>query len=207
MNYSIMKIIAQSLSRKAETHEEEFAARKLLNALQRARLREREREENEAKTSEFRSELPFIGNSTDLYDPSTINDAEVENMTVEYENLLGRGDKRMLRDSLERLINLYLTKLREDSDEYSYYTDDSTDRKKRDLVMTNRGLTKVRRKKLVPGKCKIMRRRVGVLDRFEIEQALRNFTNTEFNIRKFLNYRSVNICHHHKFQFSYLEII
>jgi hypothetical protein len=188
-----MKIIAQSLSRKAETHEEEAAARKLLDAIRNARLKEREREENEAKTSEFRSELPFTS-STDLYDPSTINDA-VENITGEYESLLGRGDKRMLRDSLEKLINLYLTKLREDSDEYSYYEDSSHDRRKRDVVMTNHGLAKVvsRRKKLVPGKCKIMRRRIGTLDRIEIEQALRNFTNTEFNIRKFLNYRSVRI--------------
>lgn len=189
-----MKIIAQSLSRKAETHEEEAAARKLLEVIRNAKLKEREREENEAKTSEFRSELPFTSSSTDLYDPSTINDA-VENITGEYESLLGRGDKRMLRDSLERLISLYLTKLREDSDEYSnYYEDASHDRKKREVVMTSHGLAKIsRRKKLVPGKCKIMRRRIGTLDRIEIEQALRNFTNTEFNIRKFLNYRSVTM--------------
>lgn len=186
-----MKIIAQSLSRRAETHQEEAAARKLLDAIRNAKLKEREREENAAKTSEFRSELPVTSSSTDLYDPSDM----VENITGEYESLLGRGDKRFVRDSLEKLINLYLTKLREDSDEYgSYYEDSSHDRKKRDLIMTNNGLARrSRRKKLVPGKCKLMRRRIGTLDRIEIEQALRNFTNQEFNIRKFLNYRSVTM--------------
>ncbi len=185
-----MKIIAQSLSRKAETNEEEFAARKLLDALRNARLKEREREENEAKMSEFRSEMPLLNSTASYDDPSILDDA-VENITIEYENLMGRGDKRMLRDSLEKLINLYLTKLREDSDEYSFYEENSHDRRKRDLVITNRGLAKVvRRKKLVPGKCKIMNRRIATLDQVEIENAVKNFTNKEFNIRKFLNYRS-----------------
>lgn len=196
-----MKIIAQSLSRRAETHEEEAAAIKLRELLRKARLRDKEREENEAKVSEFRSELPFTAedeNSTDMYDPSTTNGV-VDYITTEYEALMGRGDKRLLRDSLEKLINLYLTKIREDGDEYSNYhaEEESSDRKKREIVMTSHGLVKVKRRKdLVPGKCKIMKRRIGTLDRYEIEKALRNFTNVEFNIRKFLNYRSV--CRYHK---------
>jgi hypothetical protein len=177
---SIMKIIAQSLSRKSETHEEEYAARKLLDVLRNARLKEQERIENEARTSEFRSELPY---TTDLYDPSTIN-TNVENFTMDNEMSSAlRSDKKFLRDSLERLISLYLTKLREDSIEYEN-VDDNHIRERRDL-----SAKKNRRKNLVPGKCKLMRRRIGTLDRYEIEQALRNLSSNEFNIRKLLNYR------------------
>ncbi|KAG5681708.1 hypothetical protein PVAND_011118 [Polypedilum vanderplanki] len=174
---SIMKIIAQSLSRKAETHEEEYAARKLLDVIRNARLKEREREENEARTEEYRAESP---SSTDIYDPSTFN-ANAENLTIDWE-MVSNNDKQAIRDSLERLINLYLTKLREDSDDF----EDNHFRGKRDL---NSNLKANRRKKLIPGDCKIMRRRIGTLDRIEIEQALRNLSNTEFNIRKLLNYR------------------
>lgn len=183
---SIMKIISQSLSRRAETQEEEYAARKLLEALRNARLKEREREETEAKTSEFRSELPHT--STDLYDRSTINES-AENVTGDFEILTSmRSDKKMMRDSLEKLISLYLTKLREDSVEYNIFEDNQQlhSRERRDLVMSR----VVRRKKIETEKCKIMKRRIGTLDRIEIEKAIRNFTNMEFNIRKLLNYRS-----------------
>lgn len=184
-----MKIISQSLNRRAETHEEEYAARKLLDALRNSRIKEeRERIENEAQASEFRSEMPLT--STDIYDPSltTINDG-VESITSDYLTLVaGRSDKKMLRDSLEKLISLYLTKLREDGVEYSVFEDNQElhTRRRRDLVMARVN----RRKKLVPGKCKVMKRRIGTLDRIEIQKAIRNFTNTEFNIRKVLNYRS-----------------
>lgn len=182
-----MKIISKTLSRRAETQEEEFAARKLLEAIKKARERERERQENEAQTSEFRSELPLT--STDVIDTATISEG-VELLTGDYE-MLSTSDKKMLRDSLEKLINLYLTKLREDSVEYSIF-EDSTEhgRKKRDLMVAR---VINRRKSLIPGKCKTMRRRVGTLDRIEIEQAIRNFSSSEFNIRKLLNYRSVFI--------------
>lgn len=180
-----MKIISKTLSRRAETHEEEFAARKLLEALRNARQRERERQENQAQTSEFRSELPLT--STDIIDAATISES-AETLAGDYD-MLFRSDKKMLRDSLEKLINLYLTKLREDSVEYNVFEDTQEHgRKKRDLVMAR---VVNRRKNLIPGKCKTMRRRIGVLDRVEIEQAIRNFSNSEFNIRKLLNYRSV----------------
>ncbi|XP_070496106.1 uncharacterized protein [Chironomus tepperi] len=178
---SIMKIIAQSLSRKADTYEEEYAARKLLDVLRNARLREQERhetEEAEAITSEYRSEHL---QSTAVYDPSTINE-HAENVSLDYDGSL-RNDKQVLRDSLEKLISLYLTKLKEDSIEYNL--DDNHIRHRRDLSI----LLPHKRNKLEPGKCTSMRRRVGTLDRFELEGALRNLTNTEFNIRKLLNYR------------------
>lgn len=175
-----MKIIAQSLSRKSETNEEEYAARKLLDVLRNARLKEQEREENEARTEEYRAEWP---SSTDVYDPSTLNEY-AENITLEMSSY---NDKSAIRDSLEKLINLYLTKLREDSIDYSI--DDIHFRGRRDLSSKEKVN---RRKKLIPGNCDIMRRRIGTLDKIEIEQALRNLTNTEFNIRKLLNYRSVS---------------
>ncbi|CAG9805629.1 unnamed protein product [Chironomus riparius] len=178
---SIMKIIAQSLSRKADTYEEEYAARKLLDVLRNARLREQEHsetEEAEAITSEYRSE--FL-HSTAVYDPSTINE-NAENVSLDYD-VGTRSDKRIIRDSLEKLISLYLTKLKEDSIEYNL--DDNHVRHRRDLSST----LPQKRSKLEPGKCTTMRRRVGTLDRIELEGALRNLTNTEFNIRKLLNYR------------------
>jgi hypothetical protein len=191
---SIMKIIAQSLSRKTETNEEEYAARKLLDVLRNARLREREREESEAKTEEYRSEWP---SSTDVYDPSTVNES-AENISMDIDLI---NDKRTIRDSLERLISLYLTKLREDSIEYNF--DDNHVRGRRDLSSVKERIS--RRKKLVPGDCKVMDRKIKTLDRVEIERALRNLTSTEFNIRKLLNYRSVLRCGH-KFQFFVTEI-
>lgn len=102
-----MKIIAQSLGNKLE-QEEELAARKLLEVLRNARLKEQEQEENEARTSEYRSEM---FNTTDMYDLSTYNDSEIS--SVDYE-MSSRSDKKSLRNSLEKLISLYLTKLREE---------------------------------------------------------------------------------------------
>jgi hypothetical protein len=178
-----MKIIAQSLSRKADTYEEEYAARKLLDVLRNARLREQERteaEEAEAITSEYRSE--FL-QSTAVYDPSTINE-NAENVSLDYD-VSSRSDRKIIRDSLEKLISLYLTKLKEDSIEYNL--DDNHVRHRRDLS----SILPQKRHKLEPGKCTSMRRRVGTLDKIELEGAMRNLTNTEFNIRKLLNYRSV----------------
>lgn len=185
---SIMKIIAQSLSRKSEAHEEEYAARKLLDVLRNARLKEQEyEEESEARTEEYRSELLH---STDVYDPSTLVES-AENSSLDYEVSM-KSDKRYLRDSLEKLISLYLVKLREDSIEYNF--DDKHVRGRRDLSSSRGSKAKIiPRSKLVPGNCTTMRRRIGTLDKVEIEQALRNLTNTEFNIRKLLNYRSVHV--------------
>lgn len=177
-----MKIIAQSLGNKLE-QEEELAARKLLEVLRNARLKEQEQEENEARTSEYRSEM---FNTTDMYDLSTYY-GESENSSSDYE-MLARNDKKSLRNSLEKLISLYLTKLREDSVEVNVEDNRLRDRERRELVMKIN-----RRRKLIPGSCRTMRRRIGTLDHSEIEQSLRNFTNTEFNIRKFLNYRSVKL--------------
>lgn len=188
--HSIMKIIAQSLGNKLE-HEEEQAARRLLEVLRNARLKEQEQEENEARTSEYRSEMI---NTTEVYEFSTYS--ENENSSADYEmSTIGRGsDKRSLRNSLEKLISLYLTKLREDSTEYSNLEDQSFDdnqsRDKRDL-----SARMGRRRKLIPGKCRTMKRRIGILDHNEIERSLRNFSSTEFNIRKLLNYRSVRAYH------------
>jgi len=179
-----MKIISQSLGNKLE-HEEEHAARKLLEALRNARLKEKEQEENEARTSEYRSEA---ANSTDMYDLSTLMDY-AENSSIDYDVSM-RSDKKVIRNNLEKLISLYLTKIREDSIDYSTDYDDNRVRKRRELRNKLN-----RRKKLIPGSCKTMRRRIGTLDRIEIEKSLRNFTNEEFNIRKLLNYRSVD-CHH-----------
>ena len=176
---SIMKIIAQSLGNKLE-QEEEQAARKLLEVLRNARLKEQEQEEDEARTSEYRSELI---NTTDISDVVNFNDTEDYDVSA-------RNDKKTLRNSLEKLISLYLTKLREDShDEYNVADEDTNpnSRERRETVVARFN----RRRKLNPGSCRTMRRRIGTLDHQEIEQALRNFTSTEFNIRKLLNYRSV----------------
>lgn len=173
-----MKIIAQSLGNKLE-QEEELAARKLLEVLRNARLKEQEQEENEARTSEYRSELL---NTTELYDFSAYNESEAA--SADYE-MSSRNDKKTLRNSLEKLISLYLTKLREDSTEHNIEDNQLRDRERRDLT------TKInRRRKLNPGRCRTMKRRIGTLDHSEIDRALRNFTSTEFNIRKLLNYRS-----------------
>jgi hypothetical protein len=170
-----MKVIAQSLGQELE-QEEVLAARKLLDVLRSARIKEQEQEENEAKTSEYRTDL----NTTELYDLSSYNDSD---SSSDYE-MSSRNDKRSLRNSLEKLISLYLTKLREDSIEYNHH-DDNNLREKRGLVdYLNR------RTNLFPSSCQSMKRRLGTLDQSEIERSLRNFTNTEFNIRKLLNYRS-----------------
>jgi hypothetical protein len=107
-----MKVIAQSLGQELE-QEEMLAARKLLEVLRNARLKEQEQEDNEVKTSEYRSEM---FNTTDTYDLSAFN--ENENSSADYDTS-ARSDKRSLRNSLEKLISLYLTKLREDSVEYN----------------------------------------------------------------------------------------
>lgn len=184
--HSIMKIIAQSLGNKLE-QEEELAARRLLDVLRNARLKEQEQEENEARTSEYRSEF---FNTTEIYDVAAYN--ESESGSADYE-MTTRNDKKSLRNSLEKLISLYLTKLREDNIEVNI--DENGSRERRELSGKI-----VRRRKLIPGSCKTMRRRLGTLDHGEIEQALRNFTSTEFNIRKFLNYRSVEPSTYHLFQ-------
>jgi hypothetical protein len=172
-----MKIIAQSLGNKLE-QEEEQAARRLLEVLRNARIKEQEQEENEARTSEYRSELI---NTTEITDVITFNDTEDYEMST-------RNDKKTLRNSLEKLISLYLTKLREDShDEYKVEEEDTNSRERRETVVARFN----RRRKLIPGSCRTMRRRIGTLDHNEIEMSLRNFTSTEFNIRKLLNYRSV----------------
>ena len=190
-----MKIIAQSLGNKLEK-EEEQAARRLLEVLRNARLKEQEQEENEARTSEYRSE---ISNATDVYDFSTYN--ENENSSADYD-MSSRSDKKSLRNSLEKLIGLYLTKLREDDIEppnNELILDDDEDdnhlRERRELMPRYN-----QRRKLIPGKCKTMKRRIGTLDQNEIERSLRNFSTTEFNIRKLLNYRSaehLNIVNFH----------
>lgn len=186
-----MKIIAQSLGNKLE-QEEELAARKLLEVLRNARLKEQEQEENEARTSEYRSEM---FNTTDMYDLSSYNDSE--NSSADYE-LSSRNDKKSLRNSLEKLISLYLTKLREDSVEVNL--DDNHSRERRESLIKMH-----RRRKLIPGSCKSMRRRIGTLDHTAIERSLRNFTSTEFNIRKLLNYRSADfaLSEDHKFQSNF----
>jgi hypothetical protein len=177
-----MKIIAQSLGNKLE-QEEELAARKLLEVLRNARLKEQEQEENEARTSEYRSEM---FNTTDIYDVATFNDTDADSGEDEMST---RSDKKTLRNSLEKLISLYLTKLREDSTENNNI-EDSNSREKRETAVAKFN----RRRKLMPGSCRTMRRRIGTLDHLEIEQSLRNFTSTEFNIRKLLNYRSAFVC-------------
>lgn len=174
-----MKVIAQSLGNKLE-QEEELAARKLLEVLRNARIKEQEQEENEARTSEYRSEML---NTTEMYELTSYN--ESENSSVDYE-MSARSDKRSLRNSLEKLISLYLTKLREDGAEFNVDDNNLRERRELDLRRINR------RRKLVPGKCRTMKRRIGTLDHLEIERSLRNFTNTEFNIRKLLNYRSAD---------------
>jgi hypothetical protein len=177
-----MKIIAQSLGNHLE-QEEELAARKLLEVLRNARLKEQEQEENEARTSEYRSEML---NTTDVYDVATFNDTDSD--SGDYE-MTSKNDKKTLRNSLEKLISLYLTKLREDSTEHNI--EEANSREKRETVISKFN----RRRKLNPGSCRTMRRRIGTLDHLEIEQSLRNFTSTEFNIRKLLNYRQATFCH------------
>lgn len=163
--------------------EEEEAGRRFLDILRKAHRREKEQEENEARTSEYRTEL---WNSTDTYDLTT-NDTE--NGSGEIDETL-HSDKKVLRHNLEKLISLYLTKLREENindeeEEFNHI------RNRREVIENTD--KKQRRKKLEKSECKQMRRRISSLDRFEIEKSLKNYTNTEFNIRKLLNYRYINI--------------
>jgi hypothetical protein len=116
---------------------------------------------------------------------SAIN--ETETLIAEYAST----DKRTLRESLEKLTSFYLTRLIEDNDYYSLEEsdeDNEINRNRRDLLSAARKIN--RRKKLNPGSCQDMSRRIGTLDQFEILKALKNFSNTELNIRKSLNYRS-----------------
>lgn len=163
--------------------EEEEAGRRFLDILRKAHRREKEQEENEARTSEYRTEL---WNSTDTYNLTTSNDTE--NNSGEIDETL-HSDKKVLRHNLEKLISLYLTKLREDNlndeeEEFNHI------RNRREVIESTD--KKQRRKKLEKSECKQMRRRISSLDRFEIEKSLKNYTNTEFNIRKLLNYRYIN---------------
>ena len=164
--------------------EEEEAGRRFLDILRKAHRKEKEQEENEARTSEYRTEL---WNSTDTYDLSTTNNTD-NNSSGEIDESL-HSDKKVLRHNLEKLISLYLTKLREDNindeeEEFNHI------RNRREVIHNNE---KQRRKKLEKSDCKQMRRRISSLDRFEIEKSLQNYTNTQFNIRKLLNYRYINI--------------
>lgn len=178
-----MKVIAQSLGNRLK-HDEEQAARNFLEALRHAREKEQDREEKEARTSEYRTEI----NSTDIYDmaASTIN--ETEALIADFAS----SDKRTLRENLEKLTSFYLTRLIEDNDYYSLEEsdeDNEINRNRRDLRQyVTRKFN--RRKKLNPGSCTDMSRRIGTLDQFEILKSLKNFSNTELNIRKSLNYRS-----------------
>lgn len=182
-----MKIIAQSLGNRLRMDEEQ-AVRDFLEALRQARLKEQDQEDKEVRTSEYRTEI----NSTDEAG-STYNDTEAAGLLVDY-IASDRNDKKILRDSLEKLTNFYLTRLIEDSDYYSLEDSDedkeSNIRSRRDLRTVTRKIN--RRKKLIPGSCRNMNRRIGVLRQLEIQKSLKNYSNAELNIRKALNYRSVN---------------
>ena len=161
--------------------EEEEAGRRFLDILRKAHRKEKEQEENEARTSEYRTEL---WNTTDINDATTTttNNNNTENDSNEIDETL-HSDKKVLRNNLEKLISLYLNKLREDNinDEEEEF---NNIRNKREVFEK-----KQQRKKLEKSDCKQMRRRISTLDRYEIEKSLKNYTNTEFNIRKLLNYR------------------
>lgn len=178
-----MKIIAQSLGNRLK-HDEELATRNFLDALRNARLREQEREEKEARTSEYRTQI----NTTDIYDIAAATINETETLIAEF----AASDKRTLRESLEKLTSFYLTRLIEDNDYYSLEESDEDNeisRSRRDLLAVTR--KNKQRKKLIPGNCTERARRIATLDQIEIQKALKNFSNSELNIRKSLNYRSV----------------
>lgn len=185
-----MKVIAQSLGNRLKLDEEQ-AVRDFLEALRAARLKEQDQEDKEVRTSEYRTEL----NITEIQELA-LNETDAA-VFVDY-IASDRNDKRTLRDSLEKLTNFYLTRLIEDSDYYSLEDSDEdkdiNNRNKRDLRTVTRKINK--RKKLNPGNCRDMNRRIGVLSQLELKNSLKNFTNAELNIRKALNYRSVfAFCH------------
>ncbi|CAO1386733.1 unnamed protein product [Diamesa tonsa] len=176
---SLTKIISRSTRLGIE---EEEAGRRFLDILRKAHRKEKEQEENEARTSEYRTEL---WNSTDVQYDLTSNNNTENNSSGEIDETL-HSDKKVLRNNLEKLISLYLTKLREDNindeeEEFNHI------RNRREVFQNND--KKQHRTKLEKSDCKQLRRRISSLDRFEIEKSLQNYTNTQFNIRKLLNYR------------------
>lgn len=195
-----MKAISQQLVGNPLKKDEEQAVRDFLEALRSARLKEQEQDEKEVRTSEYRTQL----NATELQDLA-LNETEAA-VFVDY-IASDRNDKKTLRNSLEKLTNFYLTRLIEDSDYFSLEDSDEdkdvNNRNKRDL----RGVTRKiygGRKKLNPGSCSDMNRRIGVLSHLEIQKSLRNFSNSELNIRKALNYRSVHLSPHFYIYFELL---
>lgn len=71
-------------------------------------MKEQDQEEREVRTSEYRSEI----NMTELQEIASFNETEA-GILVDY-IASDRNDKKILRDSLEKLTNFYLTRLIED---------------------------------------------------------------------------------------------
>lgn len=185
--FSVTKIITNNLYRKE--NEEEIAAQHLLEILKRNHKKDPDEEEDEARTSEYKSEI---------YNTTDINEVNQTTTEVGYEELMFEDDpkikKKALRNSLEKLITLYLNKIHENSNE-DYDENDNHIRHGRDLRFEEHISDQVkyniqkRKKKQSKTVCKDSKRAIRTLDRFEIEQAIENRTNKEFNIRKLLNYR------------------
>ncbi len=158
----------------------------MLEILKRNHKKEQEDEENEARTSEYKSEM-FNTTDTNEIDQTTTEDG--------FDILLDddpKIKKKALRNSLEKLITLYLNKIHENSNEEE---SDNHIREERDLRFEDHISDQLkyniqkRKKKQSKTVCKDSKRAIKTLDRFEIEQSVENRTNKEFNIRKLLNYR------------------
>lgn len=181
--------------RRDDVYEEEMAAMRLLEILRRHHRKD-DQETEEAKTSEYKSD---VDNTTDSNEISSTTD-EVSQDSITYVDGYGADNpltKTAIRHSLAELINLYLNKLHDDSGEDAI--DDNHIMHKRDLkpfeghISLDQIKQNVQKRKHKKSKtstvCNEYRRSIKALDRFEIDKSMENRTKTDFNIRKLLNYR------------------
>lgn len=180
-----MKFISNNVDHKFV--EEEEAGRRFLEILRKAH----EYDETE-KVSELKSEAY---NRTEESFLSSVELTSDEDLYYSDDDIISQRKmkRKMMRNSLEKMISLYLNKIRDENE----YEMDSI-RNRRDTINKTRESNEIgsnskeaskRNRKNIKSECKQIRRRIANLDRYEIELTQEKSPKNEFNIRKLLNYR------------------
>lgn len=179
-----MKFISNNVDHKFV--EEEEAGRRFLETLRKAH----EYDEAE-KVSELKSEA-YNGTEDFL---SSVELASEEDLYYSDDGILSQRKmkRKMMRNSLEKMISLYLNKIRDESeyemDHMRNRRDAANETHESNEVNQNSKKSSKRNRQNIKPECKQIRRRIASLDRYEIELTQEKSPKNEFNIRKLLNYR------------------
>ena len=194
--FSLMKFISNNVDHKFV--EEEEAGRRFLETLRKAHEYDEAERVSELKSEAYNGTNDFV---------SSVELASEEDFFYGEDDVLSQRKmkRKLMRNSLERMISLYLNKIR---DEHDYEVEESRNKRDapnnsektkennesndtNDVDKINKKSAKLvkKGKKIIRSECKQIRRRIANLDRYEIEMTQQKSPKNEFNIRKKLNYR------------------